>query len=41
MATDEQIKNYLADKLHREKAANEELAINNSKLTEVLESRMR
>lgn len=40
-ATDEQIKNYLSEKLTREKALNEELAINNSKLEEVGENRMR
>jgi|JI61114C2RNA_FD_contig_71_336259_length_1024_multi_2_in_0_out_0_4 hypothetical protein len=32
MATDEQIKNYLSEKLTREKTVNEELAIENSKL---------
>ena len=38
MATDEQIKNYLSEKLTREKAVNEELAIENSKLKDRVDS---
>lgn len=40
MATDEQLKTHLAEKLSSEKSYNEELRINNSKLEDLLNSRM-
>jgi hypothetical protein len=39
MATDEQIKSYLADKLSKEKSMNENLRIDNSKLDNDLKTR--